>query len=96
MNTTDKRLLKIDVMVAYGQFIKPLYLKYKKYTNNEVRLEVMKIIMSHIMYKTSQALYKKIRIKAAKKQRRIKEKEKKIEDNFEKNNEKLFEELLEN
>ena len=96
MDSKTKKLLRIDVLMAWGQFAPTIYRKYsRQYTTTEIRLEILKILLDNAMAKTTQALYKQKRIKAAKKQRKIKEKKLQIENNYEENNEKLFAELVE-
>lgn len=78
MQSRDKQLLKVDVMVAYGTCIKPLYIKWGQegYKTNEIRLEIMKILLDHTMLRVTETVYKDEKKKAAKRDKKIRAKRK--------------------
>jgi len=77
MNRTDKKQLRQDIIGFYNLLAHTLYKKYcyKGYTANEIRHEILKIFIDHIMLKTTKALYTNIKCKKkARKARRTKDK----------------------
>ena len=49
MNTTDAKEFKQDVMDGYNAMMKPLYVKYNRYNNIQIKLELLSILTSHIL-----------------------------------------------
>lgn len=57
---TEKRLRE-DILIAYNNFMRELYVNYRTLSNDEVRLIALETITKHICDKSKSALKRKIR-----------------------------------
>ena len=64
MKRHDKKILREETLQFYKAFSHSLYKRWcYQYTTNEVRHEILKILINHIMKKTTQALHGRIKRK---------------------------------
>ena len=64
MDKHTKSKLRKSVIAAYKDFAPSIYKQFSnRYTTTEIRLEILKALLDHIMCKTSDTLRKKIKRK---------------------------------
>jgi len=62
MNRQDKKKLREETLEFYRAFSHSLYKRWcvgNRYTSNEIRHEILKILIDHVMKRTTKALHQK-------------------------------------
>ena len=67
MDLESKAMIKEMTLNAYKVFTPDIYKQLRQYTTTEIRLEILKVLQSHIMHKTSDALRSKLKRKRIRK-----------------------------
>lgn len=92
MNYKDKKILRNDVLAIYNSEMPKLYIRYNKYTSQQVRLEVLSVLTEHILTKTKEDMSRKIRRKNSFKCLQLKVNE--LESSFKNKTQESFEKLF--